>query len=136
MPAKKHIPKSGSTKRPPDAAQVALVRETAMRLPGVEEGTSYGTPAFKIGKELFARLHQDGESLVVKMDLLKREILLHAAPEVFYLTDHYLNYPYILVRLAKVQPEVLRDVLEQAWRLVAPASLVQAVEPANTPYAK
>jgi len=108
------------------------VRELALALPEVEEGTSYGTPAFKIkGKrkgKMIARLREDGESLVVKIDLLKRDILMHAEPETFYLTDHYQNYPYILVRISTVRREVLRDLLEQAWRLEAPRQLIKAYD--------
>ena len=128
MPAKKRTPLSKQRNHPHDPAVYALLQHLVADLPGVQEGLSYGTPAFKVGKQLFARLHQDGESLVVKLDLLKREVLLHAAPEVFYLTDHYLNYPYILVRLAKASPAQLREILEQAWRLVAPAKLIEAFE--------
>jgi hypothetical protein len=122
------MPKRSPRNRPHDPAVYALLRHLALTLPGVEEGMSYGTPAFKVGKQLFARLHQDGESLVLKIDLLKREILLQAAPETFYLTDHYLNYPYILVRLAQIKPEALRELLEQAWRLVASARLIETFE--------
>ena len=48
------------------------VREIARELPGAIESTSYGTPAFKVGKCLFARQHQDGESLVIKIDPAQR----------------------------------------------------------------
>ncbi len=102
------------------------VRQLALALPEVEEGTSYGTPAFKVKKKLIARLREDGDSLVVKIDLLKRDILMNAEPETFYITDHYRDYPWILVRLSNVRREVLRDLLEQAWRLEAPSRLVKA----------
>src|ERR1051326_9153767 len=85
------------------------VRQLALALPEVEEGTSYGTPAFKVRKKLFLRLREDGDSLVVKIDFLKRDVLMNAEPETFYITDHYKNYPYILVRLSKVRQVVLRD---------------------------
>jgi len=114
----------------PKPVTFETVRRLALALPEVEEGTSYGTPAFIVaGKakgKLIARLREDGDSLVVKIDLLKRDILLNAEPETFYITDHYLNHPYVLVRLSKVRLEVLRDLLEQAWRLEAPARLVKA----------
>ncbi|MEP7338478.1 MAG: MmcQ/YjbR family DNA-binding protein [Acidobacteriota bacterium] len=112
------------------------VRELALALPEMEEGTSYGTPAFKIrgkiggkGKgKMIARLREDGESLVVKIDMLKRDILMHAEPETFYITEHYQNYPYILVRISTVRREVLRDLLEQAWRLEAPKQLIKTFD--------
>ena len=97
-------------------------------LPGVEESTSYGTPAFRVSKKLFARFHQDGESLVVRADREAREALLHAKPKSFFVTDHYRNYPYVLVRLGSVSRSDLRDVLVQAWRQCAPPRLVAALE--------
>ena len=100
------------------------VRLLALALPKVEEGTSYGTPAFKVLGKLFARKHQDGESLVVKIDPGERALWIEADPVTFYLTDHYLNYPWILVRIASVDVDDLRDLLEEAWRLTAPRRLV------------
>ena len=69
------------------------VRKLAANLPGAVESTSYGTPAFKVGKCLFVRQHQDGESLVVKIEPAHRAMRMKADPETFYITDHYLNYP-------------------------------------------
>jgi len=93
------------------------VRQIALTLPGAEEGTSYGTPACKVKGKLFARLHQDGESLVVGVDFEERELLMAGAPEKFYITDHYLNYPWMLVRLSAVRRDEIRDLLIQSWRL-------------------
>ena len=100
------------------------VRQLALKLPGAEEGTSYGTPAFKVGEKLFARLHQDSLSLVIKVDFEEREILMEADPETFYITDHYLDYPWMLVRLSTVRSDQLRDLLRQSWRRAAPRKLV------------
>ena len=94
------------------------VREIAQDLPGAEESTSYGTPAFKVKKKLFARQHQDGESLVIGVDFDQREEMMKAAPEKFYITDHYLNYPWMLVRMSNVNREELRDLLMGSWRRV------------------
>jgi len=96
------------------------VREIAQTLPGAEESTSYGTPAFKVKGKLFARQHQDGESLVIAVDFDQREEMIAAAPEKFYLTDHYLKYPWMLVRMSKVNTDELRDLLIGSWRRVAP----------------
>ena len=103
------------------------VRQIALTLPGAEEGTSYGTPACKVKGKLFARLHQDGESLVIGVDFEEREVLMAAAPEKFYITDHYLNYPWMLVRLSAVRRDEIRDLLIQSWRRAAPRRLVTAL---------
>ena len=102
------------------------VRQIALTLPGAEEGTSYGTPAVKVKGKLFVRLHQDGDAIVIKVDFAEREELMKADPEKFFITDHYLNYPWMLVRLSKVRHDQLRDVLVQSWRRAAPKQLVAA----------
>src|SRR6266436_2939755 len=103
------------------------VREIAQTLPGAKESTSYGTPAFKVKGKLFARQHQDGESLVVGVDFEEREEMMSAAPDKFYITDHYLNYPWMLVQMSKVRPDELRDLLIGSWRRAAPKHLVSAL---------
>ena len=108
------------------AVTFETVREIAQTLPGAEEGTSYGTPAFKVKGKLFARFHQDGESLVVRADFEEREEMMSADPEKFDISDHYLNYPWMLVRLSKVRPDQLRDLLIASWRRAAPKNLLAA----------
>jgi hypothetical protein len=103
------------------------VRQIAQTLLGAEESTSYGTPAFKVKGKLFARQHQDGESLVVGVNFDEREEMMSADPEKFYITDHYLNHPWMLVRMSKVRPDELRDLLIGSWRRVAPKDLAGAL---------
>lgn len=102
------------------------VRELALELPGVEESRSYGTPSFKLRKTMLARLREDGETLVLKTDPLARDTLMQADPETFFITDHYVGYPLMLVRLATVTREQLRDLLDDAWRGAAPKRLLDA----------
>lgn len=102
----------------------AAARRLALELPAVEEGTSYGTPAFRVRGKFLARLREDGESLAIKCGFEERDLRLQADPVTFFTTDHYRGYPTVLVRLAKVRPADLRDVLEQAWRIHAPKRLV------------
>jgi hypothetical protein len=99
----------------------ADVRRMALSLDGVEEGTSYGTAAFKIGGKLIARLREDGDSLVVGTTFEEREEMMAAAPETYFITDHYLKYPWVLVRLSRVHPDALRDLLSRACRLASTA---------------
>ena len=93
------------------------VRKMALSLEGVEESTSYGTAAFKVRGKLIARLKEDGESLVVGTTFEEREEMMAADSETYYITDHYLKYPWVLVRLSKVHPDALRDLLKGAVRL-------------------
>jgi hypothetical protein len=102
------------------------VRRLAMALPGVEEGTSYGTPAFRVRGSLFVRLHDGGEALVVKTEPDARAALMASDPGTYFITDHYTRYPWVLVRLATVVEDELARVLAAAWRLAAPPRLAAA----------
>jgi hypothetical protein len=98
------------------------VRKIALALPGVEEGTAYGFPALKVHGKLLAcvpanRSAEPG-SIVVRVDFDDRAELLAAAPDVYYVTDHYADYSAVLVRLSRVNPGVLRDLLSMAHKFV------------------
>lgn len=83
--------------------------------------SSYGTPSIKVRGKILSRLRTEAEgALALKCDFIDRELVLQADPEAFFLTDHYRNYPMILVRLDKVRRDSLPDLIERAWRLVAP----------------
>lgn len=95
------------------------VRQIAGQLSGAVEKTSYGTPAFYVGKTLFIRQHQDGESLVVRIESAERELLVRTDPTTYSVTDHYRNYPLILVRMATVERDELRELIVDAWQLAS-----------------
>ena len=107
-----------------DAVTFDTVRQLALALPGVQEGTSYGTPAFRVGGRILARFHQDGESLVLKVEYAAREVLTGSNPDSFYVTDHYRCYPLMLVRLERVELSLLQSLIEEAWRSLAPKRAV------------
>lgn len=104
------------------------VRRIALALPEVEESTWFGTPSFKVRTKSFARLREDGENLVLMCNLFERQFLLDDFPEVFHITDHYRDYPAVLVRLAAIGGEQLAERVEAAWRLKAPKRLVEAYD--------
>ena len=114
--------KSGKTAR--RGTTWSKLCKLALKLPGVTEGTSYGTPALHVRKKFLARLKEDGESVAIKIDFSDRDVLLELDPAAFYLTDHYRPYPAMLVRLRQVRRDLLEQLLEQAWRLQAPKSLL------------
>jgi hypothetical protein len=98
------------------------VRNLGLALPGVEEGTMYGFPALKIQGKLLACVpanrSAEPDSLVVRVDFDDRAELLAAAPDVYYVTDHYVDYNDVLVRLSRINPDVLRDLLGMAYKFV------------------
>ena len=99
-----------------------LVREIALELPDVEETTIHGAPSLKVRGRLLAcpALHKSAEpnTLAVKIDFERRDELIAADPETYYLKDHYLEYPVVLVRLNRVHPDALRELLLIGWRHV------------------
>ena len=98
------------------------VRNMGLALPGVEESTAYGFPALKVHGKLLAcvpanRSAEPG-SVVVRVDFNDRAELLAAAPDVYYVTDHYAEYSAVLVRLSRLKPDELRDLLGMAYKFV------------------
>ena len=117
-------------KYPPDEKLAALydrVLEIALELPGVVATRSYGTPAIKVGKKLLARLRSEAEGgLAIMCDFVDRQMLLQAAPETFYVTDHYQNYPMVLINLETVRWDAMPGLVEQAWRMGATKTMLKA----------
>jgi hypothetical protein len=100
--------------------------KAAQRFPGVEESTAYGTPALKVKGKILSRWRTEAEgALALYCDFIDRQILLQADPEVFFLTDHYRDYPMVLVRLDKVRSAALPELIERAWRMRASKKLLQ-----------
>lgn len=104
------------------------LRAYALALPGVKEETSYGTPAFRVKGKFFLRLKEDGETIVLKTDFYERDHLMESDPAAFFTTDHYRDYPSVLVRLHAVRPAQLRVLVVDAWRRLAPRRLVEQHE--------
>ena len=103
------------------------VVEIGTRLPGVEIGTSFGTPALRVRGKGLCRLRTNPDALVLRVaDMGEREALLQGQPEAFFTTPHYDGYPYVLVRLEAVDPVELGELLEEAWRVRAPKRVVKA----------
>jgi len=99
--------------------------QIALKLPGTEVSVSYGTPSVKVGGKVLSRLRTDAEgALAIRCDFIDREMLLQADPDVFFITDHYRDYPMILVRLDKIRADALPDLVERAWRLQASKKLI------------
>jgi hypothetical protein len=102
---------------------------SAAPFPGVEVSTSYGTPALKVRKHLLARMKEDGETLVFPCSSLdEKAFFMQTEPEVYFETDHYRSYPHVLIRLAVVTDERLREHMEDGWRRFASKKMVEGRE--------
>jgi hypothetical protein len=102
------------------------VRKIGLALSGVEEGTAYGSPALKVHGQLMACIpvHRSAEpgSLVVRVDFADRAELLAAEPDIYYVTDHYIEHDSVLLRLCRIKTDVLRDLLGMAHKYVTSKS--------------
>jgi len=104
------------------ASAFDIVRIIGLELPGVEATTKYDrSPVLKLDGIFMAGLamHPSAEpdTLVVRSELDDREALVEDAPETYYLTDYYRSYPLVLVRLKRVEPDALRELLSVSWRM-------------------
>jgi len=94
-----------------------VVREIALGLPGAEEGLSYGAPAVKVNGKLFVRWREDLNAIVLKTTFEEREAMMDEDPKVYFITDHYLNYEWVLLSLEHVSRDVLPDLIKRSYDL-------------------
>jgi hypothetical protein len=102
------------------------VSSIALNFPGSEASTSYGTPAFKVKGKLFARFKEDGKTLVVYTN--ERSKWMKQNPVTFFITDHYKNYPAMLIDLVTVKKKDLKELLFTSWQIRAPKKLLKEIK--------
>ena len=120
--------RSARAKSAHSASDVETLRRIALSFAGVEEGTSYGTLAYRVSKKFLCRMKEDGESLAIRMEFAEREMLIEGEPATFYITEHYRNYPMVLIHLSKVHPEELKRIFANAWRQYAGNRFLKAAD--------
>jgi hypothetical protein len=100
-----------------------LVEAIGRPLPDVEVTIAWGTPALKVRGKMFVCIASnkaaEPDTLVVMMDFAARDALVEDDPDTYYLKDHYVGYPCVLVRLARVHPDALRDLVTSAHRYIS-----------------
>ena len=125
------MPSPKSARQP--VGRYERVRRLALALPGVEDGTSYGTPALKVRGKVLARLRDEDGALVIKVGtMMERDFLLAHESDVFFITKHYREYPSVLVRLDVVSESTMIELLEAAWRRAAPKKLIAEYDALKT----
>ncbi len=103
-------------------------RELTREFPGVEEGISWGTPSLKARGKMLARHREGGETLVLSIEQDARAVLVETDPEADFYTDHYENYPAMLIRLNAIRIDDLKELIENVWRELAPRHIVAAYD--------
>jgi hypothetical protein len=114
-------------------AGIARVRKIALALPDVEEGTTFGFPAFKVHDKTFAWFPQKKEvedgSLGVRMSFLERDHRIATKPAIFYVTPHYQDYPSVLVRVDLLADAALRELLESGHEFMVAQAKAKSKRP-------
>ena len=105
-----------------NARAFRVVAAVGLTLPDVAAATRYdGSPILRIHGVFLAGLatHPSAapDTLVVRSEIDDRELLLADAPDTYYVTDYYRPYPIVLVRLAAIDRDALRDLLSISRRL-------------------
>jgi hypothetical protein len=106
---------------------LAQLRKVALELPEVTEKPCFGTPAWYVRKKIIARFREEeggADTFVVKCEMGERDALVAAEPRKFSVTDHYRNYPMVIVHMNAVGVREARELLTDGWRLCAPKKLV------------
>jgi hypothetical protein len=107
----------------PHSSSFKTVESIGCTLPDVEVTTTWGQPTLKVRGKMFVCIasHKSAEpnTLVVMMDFADRDALVEEDPGTYYLKEHYLNYPCVLVRLSRVRADALRDLITGAHRFVS-----------------
>jgi hypothetical protein len=110
----------------PRSSKFKLVESIGRTLPDVEVTTTWGQPTLKVRGKMFVCIasHKSAEpdTLVVMMDFADRDALLEDDPDTYYLKEHYVGYPCVLVRLSRVHPDALHDLVTGAHRYVSAKS--------------
>jgi hypothetical protein len=103
-------------------------------LPGIELGTSFGTPALRVRRKFMCRVREDNETLVLTpIDEIQQRFLMETQRDVFYKTPHYEAHASILIHLSRVSEAALSQLLEETWRRLAPKRLLTGHEYFKTP---
>ena len=121
----------------------AQFRKIALSFPQTLEKESYGNQAIFVAKKFFTRYRKNDDSLVFIVDSMEtRDMMLELDPKTYFITDHYKDYPSVLVRMERISTDELQTMLERRWRQIAPKKLVKEIDekslssPASAPRAR
>ena len=109
---------------------IDVVRSLALALPEVEESQHFGTPDFRVRGKIFATARHGAAICMLKLPPHIQEAMVATRPDVFSLppggwSKHGATY----ADTDKIDPDLLKDLLELAWRRTAPKKLAAAHEP-------
>ena len=108
------------------AISKAQLRKIALSFAGANEKPSYGKPSYFIEKKFFTRLRDEDDSIVwIIGSIDERDNLIEMDPKTYFITDHYRDYPAVLVRTKRITETMLKKMLERRWRAIAPKKMLK-----------
>lgn len=84
----------------------------ALAIPGAYEKLWFHKPAVFCHDRFLAKVHEVEEAVVLQVGSMEmRAMMLEADPKLFYITDHYRSFPFVLMRLSVLTPKTLKEML-------------------------
>ena len=84
----------------------------ALAIPGTVEVLWFRKPAVFLHDQFLTKVHDKEEAMTLRVSSMEmRDMMLEAEPELFYITDHYRNFPFVLARLSALTPKTLKEIL-------------------------
>jgi hypothetical protein len=121
--------KKAAKKASSKGVTAAQLKKIALSFPLANEKPSYGKPSFFIAKKFFTRLRAEDNSLVFIVDGMdQRDMMLELDSATYHITDHYRDYPAVLVRMERITPDELQAMLERRWRKIAPKKVLREMD--------
>ena|SRR5687768_12447208 len=103
----------------------AIVRRLALQLPQTIESVHFDRPDFRVRNKIFATLPADARAVVVKSTASNIDALIARDPVTFW--DEWRGR-WLGIRLDSVPRPLLRDLVIDAWKLVAPKRLAATLK--------
>lgn len=107
-------------------------RRQALSLPEVEERETWGHPTFRVRDKIFATMapRHDGVGVGagLKASLEEQAELIASYPDTFAVAKYTGRYGWVSVKLATADPNLMQELIVNAWRQTAPKRLVKAYD--------
>jgi hypothetical protein len=104
------------------------VRRLALSFPEAEERETWGHPTFRVRGKMFMAMSEDGTSASVKATRDAQAALVGSEPATFSIPAYVGRHGWVGITLARVDPEELAELVEEAWRMTAPRRVVRAFD--------
>lgn len=116
---------TGKSRRRRPSITHAVVRRLALGLPGAVENSHFKRPDFRVRNKIFATLPPDGHAVVLKSRPANLDALVSSDGATFW--DEWRGR-WLGVRLDRISLPALRDLIADAWRVVAPKNVADTLE--------